>query len=275
MPGLLTILSIGLFPLLFTVFASFTDWKLLPPSFAFAGVESYVRIISSREFPNAIRVTLMYVVGGLSIEMLLGLVGALLFRGMSKKSMAIRSLIISPILLAPVVTGMVWKYLFYPGVGPVTNLLLALGLPMISTGSMDTAFLSILIADIWQWTPLILLIFLSGILSIPNELFEAAELDQMSRVARFRYIILPNLPAVTAIIVLLRGTLLFSEFDKIFILTRGGPGTVTSNLVYQAYEAGFGFYSISDAATWSVFILILVNVFVFATMELLRRAGTR
>lgn len=218
---------------------------------------------------------MIYVVGGLSVEMVLGLIGALLFRGMSKISLAVRSLIVSPILLAPVVVGMVWKYLFYPGVGPVTNLLLGLGLPMIDTGSLDTALLSVLIADIWQWTPLILLIFLSGILSIPNELFEAAELDQMSKLARFRYIILPNLPAVTAIVVLLRGTLLFSEFDKIYILTRGGPGIATSNLVYQAYEAAFGFYSISDAGTWSVFILVLVNVFVFASITLLGRAGAK
>lgn len=272
LPALVTIILIGAFPLGFTVFATFTEWDLLPPHFALDGGSAYAAVFGSG-FLHSASVTLTFVIVALAAEMLLGLVGALLFRGLWRRDMMVRNFIVMPILMAPVIAAMVWKFLLYPDVGPVTNLLQALGLPMIDTGSLNTALLSVIITDVWQWSPLVFLIFLSGVLAIPSELFEAAELDQMSALSKFRYIVLPNLRSVTVIVVLLRGTLLFSEFDQIFILTRGGPGTATENIVYSAYEAAFNFYSISNAAVWSVALLIIVNIFVLGSLQLLARWG--
>lgn len=272
LPGIVVILFVGLFPLLFTVYTSFTDYSLFGfREITFVGGANYAKLVGGRYFIPSLTVTIVYVLAALTAEIALGLSAALLFRGTCKKEIAARLVITYPILMAPVVVGMIWKYLYYPSIGPVTVLLQSLSLPMIDTGSRSTALLSVIISDIWQWTPLLFLIFLSGILAIPNEFFEAAELDGMSTLSRFRYIILPNLRAVFTIVLLLRGTLLFSEFDKIFILTRGGPGLATRNLVYSAYEAAFSFYSVSDASTWSILILIFVNIFVFLSLRALRR----
>ena len=273
LPGIAIILFVGLFPLLFTVYSSFMDYSLFGfRAITFIGAANYIKLVGGRYFIPSLSVTIIYVLAALIAEIILGLSAALLFRGTYKKDIVARVVITYPILMAPVVVGMIWKYLYYPSIGPVTVLLQSLSLPMIDTGSRSTALLSVIIADVWQWTPLLFLIFLSGILAIPNELFEAAELDGMSVLSKFRYIILPNLRAVFTIVLLLRGTLLFSEFDKIFILTRGGPGMATRNLVYSAYEAAFSYYSVGDAATWSIFILIFVNVFVFLSVRVLRRS---
>jgi len=279
LPALVIILVIGLFPLCFSIYATFVDYSLVPPRpITFVGGKNYVDILTG-PFLRALGITVSMVAACLALEIAFGFIGALLFTGTSKIETAVRTLISGPILLSSVVVGMLWKYLYFPVIGPVTLFLKFLGVPEnppIDTARTDTALISIIIADVWQWTPLVLLIFLSGILAIPKELLEAAEIDGMPSLSRLRYIIIPNMGGVLTIVLLLRGTMLFTEFDKIFILTKGGPGVHTMNIVYKSYEASFGgIYSISDAATWSIFVLIIINIFVLASAKMLARGLRR
>ena len=117
-----------------------------------------------------------------------------------------------------------------------------------------------IIADIWQWTPFVTLVMLAGIVSLPQELFEVAEIDGATQWQRVRYIILPMLRRVIAIVLLIRVLDAFREFDKIFVLTQGGPGTVTETATYYAYLTGFKYFRIGYASAMSILLLIVTIV---------------
>jgi multiple sugar transport system permease protein len=273
-PALAAILFVGVYPLVYTVYSSFSWYKLLPPVGPnFPTVQNYLGIFQGA-FTGSLVTTLIIWASTLTLEFLIGFLGALAFVGSDKITATARILVSGPCLMSSVIAGMLWKYFFYPKIGPVSLLLNAVGVagdPPLNTAGVSTAAITIIIADVWQWTPLVLLILLSGVMAIPHELTESAEIDGMSWFSKLRYIILPNMQGVFIIALLLRGTLLFSEFDKIFILTRGGPGTTTMTLVYRSYEAMFGGgYNIGEATAWAVIILIIVNIFVMASTKTIK-----
>jgi len=271
-PSLGILLGVGIYPISYAIYMSLHQYSLIGiKPFMFIGGQNYVELFGEPLFWKSLQVTLLFVFGALVAELVFGLVLALLFRGESRVIGVSRAIITYPMLMAPAIVGMVWRFLYHPIFGPISLILPALNLPQISPGDSSTALLSLVIADVWQWTPLIFLIFLSGILAIPPELYEAAEIDGMPEWHKFRYITMPNLRVFVGMAALLRGTALFSEFDKIFVITRGGPGTSTMNLVYRSYETAFGYYSIGEAAALCIIVLIMVNVFVTAFLRFMGR----
>lgn len=271
-PSLGILFGVGLYPLFYAIYMSFHQYSLIGlRPFKFLGGQNYVELFGSFLFWRSLQVTLMFVAVALACEVGLGLVFAFLFKGESRIMGVARSIITYPLLMAPAIVGMVWRFLYHPIFGPISLTLRSLNLPLVSPGDPGTALLSLIIADIWQWTPLVFLIFLSGILAVPPEYYEAADIDGMGGWYRFRYVTLPNLRPFVVMAALLRGTALFSEFDKIYVITRGGPGTATMSLVYRTYEVQFGFYSVGEAAALSIMVLILINIFVMLFIRTMAR----
>jgi multiple sugar transport system permease protein len=172
------------------------------------------------------------------------------------------------------VVGFLFRYLFAPNTGLVSWLLGILGVPVPPQGLLgnpNTALLSIGVADTWQWTPFFAIVLYAGLLSIPDDILDAARVDGASRLKLLWRIILPYLRPVAAFLVMIRFMQLFNSFDLVFVLTGGGPGTSSRTLSYNLYQEGLVNYNIglTAAMTWLIVIIvtIIINIFIFVVFR--------
>ena len=229
----------------------------------FLGGGNYLKVLQDARFWNSLKQTGILMVGTISIEFILGLAIAMLFFGEARARKFLVPTILLPMMIAPVIVGYMWRLLYQVQSGPINYLLLrifAIG-PFAWTSGVSTALPSIVIADVWQWTPFVMLILLAGITSVPQELFEAAEVDGASGWQRFIHVILPMIRRIIAIVVLFRILDTFRMFDKIYIMTVGGPGSATETVSFYAYLSGFKYFRIGYAAAMS-FILLAITVMI-------------
>ena len=181
-----------------------------------------------------------------------------------------RALLIMPVTVAPIVVGFLFRYMYDPSGGLIPWFL---GLVFIAVpaagmlGSPNTALLSILIADVWQWTPFFAIVLYAGLLSVPESVIEAARVDAASRWAMLVRIKLPLIKKTALIVLMLRFMQLFNTFDLVLVLTRGGPGTSSRTLGYSLYQMGLVEFNIglASAMTWMIILIVnvLIGVYVF------------
>lgn len=276
-PTIIVLFSLTIFPLVYSVYISLHDYYLPRPyASKFLGLANYGQVLTDARFWVAVKQTAYFMVGSISVEFIVGMALAVFFfeefRGRSLKAIYL-PLILVPMMIAPVVVGYMWRLLYQVQFGPVNYMLLTvfdLG-PFEWTSSPATALLSVIIADIWQWTPFVTLVALAGIVSLPQELFEVAEIDGASLWQRVRYVILPMLRRVIAIVLLIRVLDAFREFDKIFVLTQGGPGTATETATYYAYLTGFKYFKIGYASAMSILLLAVTVVICVAIAKIFHK----
>ena len=263
-PTLIVLFLLTIFPLVFSVAISFQDFYLPRPNATkFVGLDNYGQVLVDSRFWVSLKQTMYFTVGAISIEFVIGLALALFFheefRGRSVKAIYLPMILI-PMMVAPVVVGYMWRLLYQVQFGPLNFFLRGLfGVSSEWTANPTTALVSVIIADVWQWTPFVTLVLLAGIVSLPQELFEVADVDGATAWQKTRYIILPMLRRVIAIVLLIRVLDAFREFDKIFVLTQGGPGTSTETVTFYAYLTGFKYFRIGYASAMSI-LLLLVTV---------------
>ena len=214
--------------------------------------------------------TVILTITGTAVEFALGFAIALLLSTQLKGMSVSRALLIMPTTIAPIVVGFLFRYMYDPTGGLLTWLAKALFLPVPAQGllgSPNTALLSILIADVWQWTPFFAIVLYAGLLSVPKEVLEAARLDRASFAAMVFRIKLPFVLKTALIILLLRFMQLFNTFDLVLVLTRGGPGTSSRTLGYTLYQQGLIDFNIgiASATTWMIVLIInaLVGLYIF------------
>ncbi|MEM2291712.1 MAG: sugar ABC transporter permease [Nitrososphaerota archaeon] len=194
-----------------------------------------------------------------AIQFLLGFAGAAVLSRENKFTNFVRSLVLSPTVLTPLVVGLIWKALYQPDLGVISYYLRRLGVP-IGRGLIverSTALLAVILIDVWEWTPLVMLIILAGLKGLPKEPFEAAIIDGASRYHMLRYITLPLLRPIFLIALLMRSLDAIKVFDIIWATTGGGPGTVTTVANLRIYEVGINQLQIGYAAAMSNFLLVL------------------
>jgi multiple sugar transport system permease protein len=190
---------------------------------------------------------------------ILGLSVALLLNKNIKGKFIYRSLLIIPMVLPPIVIGFTFRFMYNYDFGVLNYFLDIIGLSRVTfLASTKTALPSIVIADIWQWTPFMILVFLSALEVIPEELYEAAKIDGASKQKIFVYITLPLMKPVVVIALLIRIMDSFRAFDKIFIMTRGGPGESSQTLSLYIWKKGLSFFQISEAIAMSIILLIII-----------------
>ena len=218
---------------------------------------------------NAFYVTVFYTAVCLTIELVLGMAIALLIDSDDRGYGVLRGLLTLTLVIPPAITGMMFLLMEDAQFGLITWLLESWGLldpttPILATSS--TAIWGVILADVWQWTPFMVLIFIAGLRSLPSDPFESAMIDGASALQVFRRITLPMMGKVIAIAVLIRGIDLFRLFDYVYVMTSGGPGTATYTLSLYAWQQTFSFVKWGYGATISLFslivILLIANLFV-------------
>lgn len=276
LPAIVILIGVGLAPFVYAVVLSFYRYPPYPTlPIIWNGIQNYIAMLKDSEFWNALTVILEFMVVALPIEFLLGMVVALVFSDFRPRFRnAISSFVLIPTMLAPIAVGATW-FLMFTGVGPVTYVLSLLHLPSIGWLSDPTyALLTIIIADVWEWTPFVAIVFLSGLLSLPLEPFESAKVDGASEWQIFRDITLPLLRPIVFVVLLLRTTDMIKLFDIPFVLTQGGPGDLTEPISLYIYRVGLYYFDPSYAACLTMAVMVIVTIIITLYMRYIYRGAS-
>jgi len=264
-----TIIFLGLliiFPTVFLYYISMTNFEL-GYSFAsakFVGLANYIRLFSGvdADFYHSVFISLIFMVVTTCLELVLGYMVALL---LNHKEFKLKGLVfgclIVPIAMTPSIAGQVWKLMMNSEYGVLDYILSFFIKTKVIWLSSDMAFFSLIIIDIWQWTPYMAMIIYAGLRAMPVEPFESAKVDGASIFQQFRYITLPLLKPLLILVILFRGMDSLKLFDIPYVLTQGGPGNVTELMSLHIYRLGFGRTGfIGRSAAMSMVLLIIITV---------------
>jgi multiple sugar transport system permease protein len=274
-PTIVILLAISLFPLIYAINVSLHQYIISKPYLGkpWVGLGNYVRLFTDKDFYYSLRVTFLFALPAIAGEYFLGLCCALLLNRRIRGMGVIRTIIVMPMMIAPVVVGLMWKFMFDFDTGILNYFLRQLGIhPPNWLGDKNWAIPAIIITDIWQWTPLFTLLILAGLQSLPSEPFEAAKVDGASSWQIFTKITFPMLMPFMLIALLLRVIDVFRVFDKVFVMTGGGPGRVTVFISLFAYRQAFSFYYVSYGIAVAFIILIIITLFANLFINLFKRA---
>ncbi|MFC0407240.1 carbohydrate ABC transporter permease [Roseomonas elaeocarpi] len=261
-PAVLFAAAMIVFPFGYAVWLSLSEVALGTPP-RFTGLNNYARMLADAEFWNGLRLTLTLYVVSLAAQLVLGTWLGLLLARSDRARGIVRTVLISPFMLPPVVVGMMAIVILDPSFGIANWLLGRAGLPPhLWLSDPDTVILTVAGIDTWQWTPFVALIVMGGYLSLPGELFEAAEMDGAAGWQRFRRITLPLLGPTLVTAAVLRSVDLLRFFDIIYLTTQGGPGTASTTLNILAYRRGFEFYDLGYASA----MMVTLSAIVFASV---------
>ncbi|MDR6722942.1 multiple sugar transport system permease protein [Paenibacillus amylolyticus] len=262
-PVTLLLICVTVFPFIYTVTNSFTDYYYLASDAKqFIGFSNYVKIIQDEQFRQAVWNTLKFMFLAVSIETALGLGIAVLIESMRRGQKVLRITMLIPSLLPPVTVALIWQMMLSNHNGIVNHLLHWFGVgPFNFLMDINIAFNAILFIDIWQWTPFAFLLLYAGLQSVPRSQFEAAKVDGAGKLHIFFHITLPNIMPTLFMVILLRTIDTFRLFDKVNILTGGGPANSTTTITQYIYKQGVYNLQIGYGAAASVIMVMLVLVF--------------
>lgn len=263
-PALGTIGLILFVPWVFTAGLSFFEWRFTCAP-GFVGLQNYATLVQDKRFGEAVVRTLVYTAGSVAGPLLLGLGAALVFVRDFPGRQALRLAFSFPMLATPVSVALVWVMMLHPQSGVLNHMLSWFGIPPSAwIYSQRTVLATLIGIETWQWTPLMALILLGGMTTIPEELFEAARIDGASAVQTFRAITFPLLVPYLLVAAILRTIDAVKSIDLIFVMTSGGPGTASETINLYLYSNAFAFYNVGYASAISVFFLGLVFLLALA-----------
>jgi len=263
-PAIIALAALVAYPSVYALVLSFYKWNLTRPQVGrrFVGLDNYAKAIHDEVFLETVRNTVVFVVGSVTIEFVLGIFLALVLSQKLPGVRLARALIITPTMVAPVIAGLIGRYMFFSGYGIVPYLLEKVGI-VVSDGILATpgvAMAAVILIDVWQWTPFVILVVAAGLQSLSNEPIEAAQVDGASSWQILYSITLPMLKRVLLVVLLLRIMDAVKTFDIIYATTRGGPGNTTMTVTYFGFQQGLNFFEMGYAAAISFMILISVVI---------------
>ena len=262
-PLIAMLLVFAVFPLAYNIYLSFHEFAIFKRSLVFVGWENWLKLFSDTRLFNALVINITYTVVCLTVQLVLGFLIALLLDTDERGFGVMRALFSLALVIPPAITGMMFKMMEDPQFGMIAWVLEELNIlsrqvPILATSELALA--GVMIADIWQWTPFITLIFLAGMRGLPKEPFESAVIDGASQWKITTRFTIPMLSKVIAVAVLIRGIDLFRTFDYIFVMTSGGPGIQTYTLSFYTWKQFATSLKWGYGATLSLLALILINV---------------
>jgi multiple sugar transport system permease protein len=268
-PALTVLAALSLYPLLYLIKVSLTDAH----GFTLA---HYTRLFQDRLFTVAAAQTLLYALTALTLEFFLGLALALLVDSLTHGRAFVRASLLAPMLLPPVVAAVIWRLIYNPEFGVLNGMLRQLGFHTANltwTSGRTSAMLSVILVDVWQWTPFMFLLLTAGLQAIPAEPLEAARVDGAGYRRTLVDVILPLLKPTILLALLLRSMDLLRIFDQIFILTQGGPGSATETVSMYIYRTAFRFSNFGYAAAMSFVGLVITTLAARTLMRLINRSS--
>jgi multiple sugar transport system permease protein len=282
-PAVIVMAVALLYPICYMIWASFLNWN---PSqrigeAEFVGLRNYIYLLQNAAFLESFWVTVKFAAVVVVLEMIIGVGIAMLLDRQLRGMSVLRTIFILPMMIAPIVVGLMWRYMYHPTVGIFNRTLKSLGLepiPWLSDG--DWAFASVIIADIWQWTPFIFILSLAALQSLPRSAMEAARIDGASGWQLIWHIKLPLMLPVLIVTALLRLIDAFKVLEVILVMTNGGPGLSTEILALRISRTASEFRELGTAAAMSNLLLILLmaltlSMFLYTKLTEARAARLR
>lgn len=280
LPAVIYLFLLIIYPLIYSIQVSLTTLNLARPSYRteFIGLGNFAELVKDPIFFQAIRNTFVLTALSVSAELILGfIIARIFFIGVSLELKGIgflRTVYMLPMMITPIVWGLVWVYIFNPTLGIGNYFLSLLGIVPVSWfGDVHIALYSIIFINVWEWTPFMMLLCLAGLSTIPPQLFEAAKVDGSKWYQNIFHIELPLIKRVIVIGLLMRIMDNFRAFDLIYVTTAGGPGTSTETLSVFAYRQAFQYWNMGYGTAIAIFTLILVIVLAQAFLKYLWGEG--
>jgi multiple sugar transport system permease protein len=274
LPAVIFLGLTSVYPLARTFWLSFHTWFMNKPktSPVWVGFGEYQATLADEVFRTSALNTAVFGVGTVAVELLLGLALALALTGGGRGIRVARSILLVPMIMTPVVVGVLWRILLFDN-GLVSYLLSRVGLgPVYWFVEPFWAFAGVVLVDIWQWTPFVMIVLTAALASLPGEPFRAAQIDGASQWQIFHYITLPMLMPVLLVTALLRFMDAIKVFDTIYVLTSGGPGYSTEMLSSYIYKQGLRYFNIGGAAAASWMFLLVIVVISIVMVRMRARA---
>jgi multiple sugar transport system permease protein len=262
-PAFLVVLVVSLFPLIYALTVSFQTVRIVPPTPPrFVGLENYAEIATSARFWGSIWTTAIITFVSVAFQYALGFAIALALHHNVPGTALYRVTFLLPMFLAPVGVALIARMIFHPYLGPVNDLMGTLGFAYVPfLTEAWPAIMVLAVIDIWQWTPFVTLLMLAGLQGLPQEVFEAARVDNIGAWRRFWGITFPMLLPLSVAVIFIRLIEGFKIIDTVFVLTGGGPGTATETLTLFAYNEGFKKFNLGLTSALSFMFLFVVIIF--------------
>ncbi|HUX25225.1 MAG TPA: sugar ABC transporter permease [Burkholderiales bacterium] len=273
MPGLIVLVAIILFPLLFTIRVSFSDWDVARPGLDWIGSTNYLRLAHDTRFWESFGRLALMAVGSVLLQYLLGFGLALLVWREVRARRFFRVLFLIPMMTTPVIMAVIWRTMFHESLGPVNDLVHLLGfapLPWLSQAGL--AMTSIIIVEVWQWTPFMFLMLLAGLLSLPREPFLAAAIDGAGPIRTFLRVTFPMMAPISIGAIIIRLIEASKILDSVYVITSGGPGTATETSSYYIFIRGLRDFQVGYAAALSFTYLVIMAISLTIIAKVLARA---
>ena len=271
-PALAVVGAVIIFPWLFTVWMSAFDWTIGSAA-RFVGWSNYVGLASNQRFLEAIVHTFYFTALAVVVPLVLGLVAALVFHREFPFRGVLRGIFTMPMMATPVAVALVWTMMFHPQQGVLNYLLSLVGLPpSLWVYSPTWVIPSLVLVEIWHWTPLVMLIVLGGLAALPTEPYESARLDGASEWQLFRYITLPLIAPFLVVAAVIRTIDAVKAFDTIYVISQGGPGTASETINLYLYLQAFAFYNVGKASAVVVVFFIIILALALLLLYVRQRA---
>lgn len=262
-PAIVGLFILTIYPLIYGLRISLIDYDLLSSTATgqWNWFQNYIDLFKDKEFWNAVLVTFQFTLMSVSIEMVVGFALALLMAENLRGVGLARTVIISAMVMTPVIVGTAWRLMYNPGWGLISYFLGKFGIPeQAFLAQSKTVIPALVLVDVWEWSPFVMLIMLAALQSVSIELYEAAIVDGAGSFQKFLYITLPMVKPAIAVALLIRTMDSFRTFDTIFAMTGGGPGNSSQNLNILSYYTGLEFFHISSASAMAVIGLIIITI---------------
>jgi len=273
LPALIFVLVMMLFPIGYTVWISFYEWSMsavTPPSFV--GLANYIDLFKDERFQDALFNTFYFTIVALVAEMILGLAIAVLFNRSFKGKNIAKTLFLLPMVATPVAMGLVWMLIYEPTIGAANTILKLIGIePQLYLASMTQVIPSLIVVDVWQWTPMVALILMAGLSTLPLDPYESADVDGANAWQKFVHITLPLLKPTIVIALMLRLIDVLKTFDIIYATTQGGPNFKSETLNIYGYVLGFQYFKMGSTSALLVVFFLIVMVFTLLLIWLKKR----
>ena len=262
---------VGVYPLLHSLYVSFTGLRPTNPNRhqGWVGFDNYARALTDDQFWHSIAMTAVFTASSVAISLVLAIAIALLFNRRLPGFVLMRSMILIPMLITPIAVGLIWRIMMMPELGVLNYLLGLVGIEtLLWASSRSTAMLSMILVDVWQWTPFMFVIIFAGLKSLPRSPFESAAIDGAGPIMVLWQVTLPMLKPVILIATLLRLLDAIRTFDTVHIITRGGPDFATDLISVYLQRVNFRFFDLGygAAASWLILIFVLIVVLIFVNL---------
>ena len=270
-PALVVVLSVIVFPWVSTIWMS-TEEFTRGKERHFAGGANYARLWGDPRFWESLVHTLWYTLLSVVLPLFLGTLAALVFDSKFPLRGFLRGIFVMPMMATPVAIALVWTMMFHPQLGVLNYLLSLVGIPAQEwIFNPNTVIPSLVAVETWQWTPLVMLIVLGGLASMPREPFESAEIDGANAWQQFRYLTLPMIAPFIMVAAIIRSIDALKSFDIIYAMTQGGPGTASETINIYLYNTAFAYYDIGYSSAMAIVFFVIIVAMSLALLMLRQR----